>query len=62
MRATLLGQPVKALPPASSRRPLPPCATGPLMRMFILLCIRLAKFEDRSTKSNSSAILQHKSH
>ena len=25
-------------------------------------CIRLAKFEDRSTKSNSNAILQHKSH
>ena len=57
--ANLLGQTVKALRPASSRRPSRRCATGPLMRMFILSRIRPAKFEDRSTKSNSNAILQY---
>ena len=60
--ANIIGPAGQGVAPGEFQEAIDAMRDGPLMRMFILLCIRLAKFEDRSTKSNSSAILQHKSH
>ena len=45
--ANVIGPAGQGVPPASSRRPLTRCATGPLMRMFILLL-----FEWRNSRTD----------